>query len=111
MAEGLLVTILDRAHNHHEDVTIARATASSGAGDPVLGSQFVIRARVQRAWVLSGADAGDDTVLLTLSRLAVDDRVWLAEDDINDLNASRKVKSVIERRSLDGYVTGYKAAV
>jgi len=105
------VTILN-AEKHHLEVILVSSPVSFGpAGDPVFGPQAAAVARVQRSVAELGQEHTDDTVLLTMRALRPGDRVWLAEDDPLFFNESKRVKTVVQRRAIDGTVTGYRATV
>jgi len=93
-------------------VTISTPTTVSNYGDPSYGANATLPARVEQTEKLVIDTAGNETrigwVVVTLSPIALNARVWLPGDNTSDVNAGRRVISIKNATTKNGTVRLYE---
>lgn len=102
---------MDLTHRLTEVITVQRQTSHTKYGDPVLGVQFTMSARIERGREeygdLGGTAAKDNLRIITAAPLLVGDLVWFPEDNPASMDAAHRVQTAHPHRDLAGVVTHY----
>lgn len=95
-----------------DTVTLSHQTAVSESGDPTLGTQTTIKARVEHGSKLLTGAGGEalayEHAFVTADAVLQTDRVWLPGDNTADATAARRPITVRKAATLDGATTLYE---
>lgn len=98
-----------------DTVTIAPVASVSNYGDPTLGAQSQIAARVEYdKRLITGTDGSElevTHVIASDSAIAIGDRVWLPGANVANVEESQRVVFVKIASTPDGLDTMYEARV